>query len=220
MDQFNSVYDIFWNSVSEKDQNAYALLSIPVWFDRDVAFRLFDNFHKPANKCFYKITRNFLFVFKYENRGWYFDQNFRQYLLEKAQIVFQENINAINNFLYTYYLKKSECESLIEKREFRYLYFYHQLMIEPGKGMVLILKELVNNDNQNLFPCLRSLIHICEMPPKLRGEQPVYLYLKLYFAFLESEEEAKEDIKLLKKVSSKLDDVENCLKKDRDVILL
>ncbi|MCP4219696.1 MAG: tetratricopeptide repeat protein [bacterium] len=68
------------------------LLAGPVWFDGQLAGRLAEEFDTPLLKVQQKISRQWSFVSKYENRGWIIEQGLREYLLEKAACIYGDGL--------------------------------------------------------------------------------------------------------------------------------
>ena len=112
MTQYNKLFDIFWRNLSTEEQKAYALFSIPVWFDKKMALGLSSQFNDRAFDFYYNIIAESAYVFTYEKRGWYFEKDLRDYLLDKAETLYKEVLKDIHLFFVDYYLRKNKVDSI------------------------------------------------------------------------------------------------------------
>jgi len=182
----NPIYDLFWDSLSQKEQEVYALLSIPAWFNEDIANGLATRFNSSVTDNFYDVVREIDFVSRFEKKGWNFEPRFSEFLLAKAETLYQTRLTQIHEYLYSYYTTPKDGISLARKREETYLSFYHLIHIDPVEAKSAILNSLDTSDEKFLIPVLRSLVYICQLPPvKFEGDS-FYTFLKLYLSAIEN----------------------------------
>ncbi|MGE5340760.1 MAG: tetratricopeptide repeat protein [Candidatus Omnitrophota bacterium] len=212
-----NIYDSFWDLLSDKEQEIYALLSIPVWFDEELAGELNDHFNPSALEIFYTVIREVNFVFMREKNNWHFGDEFREYLLIKAEGIYKDKVNDINRFLQSYFAEKGkQIASGAKKRQSDYLSIYHHLQWAPDEAARSVLKRLEKKEEKDLIPLLRSLDYVFQLPPGKFKNDSIALFLNLYMSSFEN----KKDKSALKKIEEGVEQIQEKLDKENDRLLL
>jgi tetratricopeptide (TPR) repeat protein len=212
----NPLYDFIWNSFTVEERDAYALLSIPVWFSPDLALGLCAEFNDSAASSYESITQASAYVFSYEKRGWYFEKGLRPYLLEKAGTLYSEQLTDIHLFLTDYYRDRAGQATGPEKREYTYLMVYHQMQAQPQHAEQVMLALMDDAKKDERVPVLRSLDHIFQLLAHKIEDHPLQGFIRLYLSSLEHE----NDHKVLKEILKKVEDMADGLDEEKEGMLL
>ena len=130
-----SLEQFFWEKLSQSEKQAYALFSIPVWFDSDLSEELLNKIDTVKAIDIEKVKQNFTMVHRYEAKGFYLNNKLRNFLLNKLENFFPINVvNEIHSFLRLYYLeKKDSAFSSYGGKKLKYLSFYHAIQEDPDE---------------------------------------------------------------------------------------
>jgi hypothetical protein len=175
----NNIFDLLWETFSGEEKKTFALLSMPFWFDTELAILLLEKFNHQTLRHFNALKKEPMFLFIYEDKGWYYEESFRAYLLEKAGAMFQQSKDDIHRFLAGHYRKKKNGGHGPANWGLGYLALYHQFHLDTEGTLTTFLKELRHMDGTEKYCALKSMIKML----KGAGEHSLYTVL---IRFLES----------------------------------
>ncbi|MCI5221705.1 MAG: hypothetical protein D3924_03260 [Candidatus Electrothrix sp. AR4] len=196
-----------WDSIPVDQREIFLLLSIPISFNKELGNQLLAEFSDEPPSTLEKILAHELVTFHAQEQNWYFDADFRAFLLSKSEECdLHALVVPIHTFLIDHYQQNDE---KLARGKSRYLHLYHQLQLDLRTGLRDIFTEYQDDEGSVREEKLGDLVQLFEIAPIQVNAEPEYRLLKIRLLLLQEDSDRKilsSFLKELKGVARDLSD--------------